>query len=160
MKTAVNLAILAVPLINAAGKTGDPVAPMSSAPSAGHRSTVHDLEKRKMKITIGSKTFQATLEDNPAAKELKGLLPLSLEMAELNGNEKHVDLPKALPTDAQLPGTIREGDLLLYGDRTLVLFYKTFKSSYRYTRLGRIDDPAGLAAALGKGSVEVAFLTK
>lgn len=109
---------------------------------------------------IGSKTFQATLADSPAAKELRALLPLSLKMAELNGNEKHAELSKALPTDAKQPGTIREGDVLLYDDRTLVLFYKTFRSSYSYTRLGRIGDTTGLASALGRGSVEVTFEAK
>ncbi|RYG35754.1 hypothetical protein EON81_11815 [bacterium] len=110
-----------------------------------------------MKIKIGSETFSATLENTPAAKEFKGRLPLSLKMAELNGNEKHVELPKALTTDSRQPGTIREGDLLLYGDRTLVLFYKTFKSPYSYTRLGKVDDSTGLAASLGSGDVEVTF---
>lgn len=110
-----------------------------------------------MWMTVGERRFAITLADNQAAHAFAALLPLTLEMAELNGNEKHANLPKALPTNASRPGTIRNGDLMLYGSDTLVLFYLTFSSSYAYTRLGRVDDPTGLAQALGRGGVRVVF---
>jgi hypothetical protein len=78
-------------------------------------------------------------------------------MSDLNNNEKHVSLPRALPANASRPGTIRSGDLMLYGTDTLVVFYLTFDSSYSYTRLGRVDDPAGLAQTLGARNVRIRF---
>jgi hypothetical protein len=111
----------------------------------------------KMKITIGSKTFTATLYENPTVAALKAMLPLTVEMTELNGNEKYSRLATNLPVDAAKRGTIQAGDLMLWQSNSLVLFYKTFRTSYSYTNLGRIDDPSGLAAAVGSGNVKVRF---
>ena len=52
---------------------------------------------------------------------------------------------------------IHTGDLMLYDSDCLVLFYESFSSGYSYTRLGSVDDSSGLAAALGRGNVEVSF---
>ena len=112
-------------------------------------------EELRMWMTVGERRFAVTLTDNAAARAFAELPPLTLDMPDLNGNEKHASLPKELPTDASRPGTIRNGDLMLYGSRTLVVFYMTFESSYSYTRLGRVDDPTGLAQALGPGGVRV-----
>ncbi|MFC4142662.1 cyclophilin-like fold protein [Pedobacter mendelii] len=111
----------------------------------------------KMKITIGTAVFTATLHDNPSANAFKARFPLTLNMTELNNNEKYYDFSKSLPTNASVGGDIKVGDLTLYGDNTLVLFYKSFNTSYSYTRLGYVDNPTGLAAALGTGNVVVKF---
>lgn len=109
----------------------------------------------RITITIGEKAFAATLADNPTAEAFRKLLPLSITTIELNGNEKLFRLPASLPTQETVPPSIQTGDLMLYGARTVVLFYKSFPTIYSYTRIGRIDDPAGLAVAVGSGSVAV-----
>ncbi len=111
----------------------------------------------KIKITVGSKTFMATLLNNHSAKALKEMLPMTINMIELNNNEKYYDLPNSLPTNSSNPQTIKNGDLMLYGSKTLVLFYKTFSTSYSYTKLGTVDDVTGWATALGSGDVTVTF---
>ncbi|MFB8831193.1 cyclophilin-like fold protein [Azotobacter sp. CWF10] len=128
----------------------------SGSPTAADAATAQPEESR-MWMTVGDRRFAITLADTEAARAFSAMLPLSIDMADLNSNEKHADLPKSLPTNASRPGTIRNGDLMLYGSRTLVVFYLTFDSSYSYTRLGRVDDPTGLVQALGRGGVRIAF---
>ena len=114
-------------------------------------------EELRMWMTVGERRFAITLADNAAARAFASQLPLTLEMGELNGNEKHAELPKPLPANASRPGTIHNGDLMLYGADTLVVFYVTFQSSFSYTRLGRVDDPSELPRALGPRGVRVVF---
>jgi len=115
------------------------------------------MMKVKIKITVNNHTFNATLLDNNSAKSFKEMLPLTINMIELNGNEKYSDLQHSLPTNPSTPKTIKNGDLMLYGSVTLVLFYKTFPTSYSYTKLGEVDDATGLASALGSGNAKVIF---
>lgn len=110
-----------------------------------------------LKLTIGQTSFTATLEDNATVKELQSLLPMTLQMDELNGNEKYCYLSSSLPTAASHPGTIHAGDIMLYGSSCIVIFYKTFSSGYSYTRIGHIDNVEQLAQAVGSGSVSVRF---
>ncbi|MFT3903585.1 MAG: cyclophilin-like fold protein [Niabella sp.] len=136
---------------------------MSSASSCNKEDDKPNTENNtpmtngKIKIIVGSKNFTATLLDNNSAKAFKEMLPITINMVELNNNEKYFDLPNSLPTNSSNPQTIKNGDLMLYGSKTLVLFYKTFSTSYSYTKLGAIDDVTGLATALGSGNVTVTF---
>ena len=108
-------------------------------------------------VTVDSATFNATLEDNEATQALLSGFPMTVNMSDLNGNEKYYYLDSALPTNTIAPGTINEGDIMLYQNNCLVLFYESFSTGYRYTRLGVIDNPEGLAEALGSGSATVTF---
>jgi len=119
--------------------------------------TKKQLTGNQMTITIGQKAFTATLEDNATANAFKAMLPLKLNMEDLNGNEKVISLPAKLPTKDVNPGQIHAGDLMIWTSQDLVLFYKSFPTSYSYTRLGRINDAAGLSAAAGSANVTITF---
>lgn len=115
------------------------------------------MSTTKLRIRVGDRVFSASLYKNPAADRFQAMLPLTLDMSELNGNEKFFELADDLPANAAHPGTIEAGDLMLWGSSTIVLFYKTFETSYSYTKLGRVEDAAGLAVALGTGDAKVMF---
>lgn len=117
----------------------------------------HQMANGKIKITVNSRTFTATLLENNSTKAFKELLPLTINMTELNGNEKYYDFSNNLPTNSSNPGAIKNGDLMLYGSKTFVLFYKSFSTSYSYTKLGTVDDVTGLASALGSGNATITF---
>lgn len=114
-------------------------------------------EEQRMWMTINERRFAIILTDSNTARAFAAQLPLTLHMEELNGNEKHAKLPTSLPANASRPGIIRNGDLMLYGTDTLVVFYSTFNSMYSYTRIGRVDDTASLAQALGPGTARITF---
>lgn len=113
------------------------------------------MNNGKIKIKVNSHVFTATLSDNNTAKVFKESLPMTINMIELNGNEKYFDLPYSLITNSWHPKTVKEGDLMLFGSKTLVLFYNAHSTTYSYTKLGAIDNITGLSYALGSGNVTV-----
>jgi hypothetical protein len=118
---------------------------------------ISNSDSMKLKITIGGNLFTAMILNNATTAALKTKLPLTINMTDLNGNEKYYDLPYDLPKNASNPGTIQQGDLMLYGTNTLVLFYKTFSTTYKYSPIGRIENVTHLADALGSGTITVKF---
>ncbi|MBQ2076770.1 MAG: hypothetical protein II471_04575 [Bacteroidales bacterium] len=112
---------------------------------------------KTMQLSIGNKIFTATLEDNSSAESFYALLPTTLEMNELNGNEKYNYLETTLPVNSIRPGTINAGDIMLYGDNCIVVFYETFKSSHSYSPIGHINDIQQLKEALGTGNITIKF---
>lgn len=110
-----------------------------------------------MKITIGTSVFTANLYDNSTATAFKSMLPITINMSELNGNEKYFYFSNILPINSSQGGTIQNGDIMLYGNNCLVLFYETFNTTYSYSRLAKINDTAGLIEALGNDAIEVKF---
>ncbi len=122
-------------------------------------SNITEIEEDDLNISIevGGKAFSAELYDNEAAQAFAEMLPLTLDMSELNGNEKYYYLDSSLPAAPHVPDGIKEGDIMLYGSECVVLFYKSFSTSYSYTPLGKVKDAQRLAQALGTGGITVTF---
>ncbi len=130
------------------------------ADNSDNSSSIPDGDEDSMinlTITIQNRTFAIKLYNNETTQALIEHLPMTINMGELNGNEKYYFLSSTLPASPQRPGQIKNGDFMLYGNNCLVLFYESFSSSYNYTRLGYIEDVTGLKNALGDDSVEVTF---
>ena len=121
-----------------------------------NKQKVEEDKMTSLVITVGEQKFDLRLADTDAAQEIAKATPFEIEMSELNGNEKYY-YGENLPSNPQEIGQIRAGDLMLYGDDCIVLFYKDFQTTYSYTRLGHISDPAGLAEALGDRNANVIF---
>ena len=112
-----------------------------------------DKDTSKMNVNIDGKDYTINLEDNSTAKKLFELAPLEVTMKELNGNEKYVYLSSSFPVDSYKPGHINQGDIMLFDNGCLVIFYKSFDTSYSYTKIGYIDN----LPDLGNGDVSVKF---
>ena len=97
-------------------------------------------ESYNMKLVINDKEYDVNLEHNDTVTALIDILPLDIKMSELNSNEKYFYLDNSLPTNSNVPERIEKGDIMLYGDNCLVLFYKSFATNYSYTKIGHIDN--------------------
>lgn len=113
--------------------------------------------EREITLSVNGHRFEAILYDTEAADALWNRLPMTVNMQELNENEKYCYLSDTLPTNTTRFEKIQTGDLMLFGSNCLVLFYQSFTTSYSYTPLGRLTDPAEVAQVLGDGSAEITF---
>lgn len=111
-------------------------------------------------ITIENKKYEAILYDNSTTKELIKKFPITITMSDLNGNEKYYNFSKSFPTSSENVANINKGDIMLFGDNCLVIFYKSFSTRYRYTKLGYIKNLEDLENSLGKGDIEITFILK
>ena len=93
-----------------------------------------------VKVFIDDKEYKLNLYDNETVNSLVKLFPLEVTMKTLSENEVYVYLDEKFPTNSSNPKTINAGDVMLYGDNCLVIFYKTFNTSYSYTKIGHIDN--------------------
>ena len=104
-------------------------------------------------ININNKSYKVNLEENNTVDEFIKMLPKEFNMKELNGNEKYVNIDKNLPTETYYPKHIEAGDIMLFGDNCVVVFYKSFDTTFGYTKIGHVDN----IEDLGKEDIVIKF---
>ena len=110
-----------------------------------------DEEINEVKVVIDEKEYIINLEKNETAKSFVNLLPKEYKMNDLHNNEKYIYINESLPTNSSNPGRINAGDVMLYGNNCIVIFYKSFDTEFDYTKIGHIDN----LPDLGSGSITV-----
>ena len=113
---------------------------------------------KNISVTIDGKKYVAELENNETAqafyKNYFMDVPAEFLMEELNWNEKYVYLQVwNLPTNSKVPEKIEAWDIMLYWSDCIVIFYKSFSTSYSYTKIGHIKN----LEALWDANVKVVF---
>lgn len=108
-------------------------------------------------LNVNGQSFQAVFYDNKTANALLKQMPMTLNMKELNGNEKYHFFDTEFPVNEKSLGKISAGDIMLYGSDCLVTFYKSHSTSYQYTPVGKIENASGFAKAVGSGNVTITF---
>ena len=105
----------------------------------------------KIYVKINDEKLEMSLEENSTTSALAKSLPLDITMNDLNKNEKYAYLDDSLPTNTYSPKRIEAGDVMLFGDNCLVVFYKSFDTNYDYTKIGHINN----LPELGDGSISI-----
>lgn len=110
-----------------------------------------EITMDKMYVSIDDKKLEIDLENNSTVSALVKMLPFELSMSDLNNNEKYAYLDKSMPTNTYSPKHIEAGDVMLFGDNCLVVFYESFETSYSYSKIGHINN----MPKLGDGNIAV-----
>ena len=108
-------------------------------------------------LKVKNKEYEAVLYDNSATRELIKNFPITITMSDLHENEKYYNFSKSFSTSSENVASINKGDIMLFGDNCLVIFYKSFSTRYKYTKLGYIKNTEDLESSFGKGDISITF---
>ncbi len=123
-----------------------------------------DMKINTITLSIGNKSFTATLVENSSTEALRRHLSqgdISIRMNDYGDMEKVGPLGFSLPRNDKQT-TTGPGDLILYQGNSFVIYYDT--NSWNFTRLGKVDDVSAREQMLerlgGKGEVTVTISLK
>lgn len=117
-------------------------------------STSKETPAMKIRLTSGTRTTTATLEDNPASRDFLVMLPLTLKLEDYASTEKVANLGAPLSTSGAPGGMDPDvGDITYYAPwGNLAIFYRDFGYASGLVKLGKMDDPTWLQT---QGSIPV-----
>ena len=111
-------------------------------------------EENVMKININSEKYVINVENEALMEEIYNALPETFTMNELNGNEKYYYLNSTMKNaNSEAVGQVQKGDVMLFESDCLVIFYDSFETEFKYTKLGHIDN----LGDIGSSNVEVSI---
>ena len=132
--------------------------PTSAAAPASAVSTAQTFAQHvsmKIRLSVDSVVFFATLDDNAAARGFATLLPLSLTLTDYAVLERIAELPRKLSvTDAPAGITPKAGDINYYAPwGNLAIFVGNDRYARGLARLGRVD--SGLPSLQRPGPFQI-----
>ena len=111
-------------------------------------------------VKINNVDYLIEFKETETANQIQAKIPFTVKMTNLNGNEIYYRFGESFTTNQKSVDTMYLGDIYLYQSDCLVLFYKTFTTSYQYTEIGKLKNTTGLDSNIGSGNVEVQWLKK
>jgi hypothetical protein len=101
-----------------------------------------ELGDMRIRMTFNGMSMNATLYDNPSARDLFSMLPLDLTIDNYANNEKIAYLPRKLTEEGSGPFSNEQPYDLCYFSPwgNLALFYADYRYSSGVIRLGRFDE--------------------
>lgn len=145
------MALLALLLLLVSAGCAAAAAPGAVTPEGG------EAPQTMLILTVDGTPLNVTWESNETVAALMEELqdgPVTITTHRYGGFEQVGSLPGPLPSD-DVQTTTEPGDVVLYNDDSLVLFFGT--NRWAYTRLGHIDDmnEGALKELLGGETAEV-----
>ena len=147
------LLALAMTLSNAVFGAGNGTGSASSS----NEQSPKESESMKIKLTIKDRVLTATLENNKTAQDFVSLLPLTLTMDDLFGQEKFGHLPRAISEAGERTDRYEVGQIVYWSPGPdVAIFYRNDQKAIPdpgIIVIGRLD--SGAEALDVDGSVKV-----
>ena len=159
MKRILLLPLVLLAMALSACESGDNEDVGNTAPSESTNTENNNQTSLSMKITVGTRTITAKMEDNAAARDLLSRLPLEITLEDFNNTAEKIFYPSpTLNTDGIKVGcTPVSGDIAIYIPwQNVAIFCKSGAYSNDLIKIGHID-ANGIEALQMGGDFNVKF---